>query len=99
MTSKCASIRFIAFFSALAAGSTAIAGQVATVSVLDKCRSAVNGLGASMGHAEVKGPDGRLFYKFVLRTAGPDYEAWCDAETGILGDVKPRNAGAESSAS
>lgn len=56
----------------------------------DACLKAVNLLGASMGHTEGKDPDGRPQYKFRLRTSGLDYEATCDAETGVVGDVKPR---------
>lgn len=55
----------------------------------DACLKAVNLLGASMGFRETKSADGRLNYTFRLRTSGLDYEATCDAETGVVGDVKP----------
>lgn len=56
----------------------------------DACLKAINVLGAAMGHTESTAADGRLMYKFRLRTSGLDYEATCDAATGVVGDVKPR---------
>lgn len=63
------------------------------------CLKAVNVLGASMGHTETTSADGRLTYKFRLRTNGLDYDASCDAATGVVGDVTPRITPSTDSAS
>jgi uncharacterized membrane protein YkoI len=52
-----------------------------------------------MGHVETKSSDGRLVYRFRLRTAGLDYDATCDAGTGVVGDVTPRLGGSSGEAS
>lgn len=59
---------------------------------VDACSKNVEALGASMGHKADIAPDGRQIYRFVLRTAGLDYEVVCDAKTGVVGDVTPRMA-------
>jgi hypothetical protein len=79
-------------------------GQAAPAELSEKdgfaaCLRAVNLLGASMGHVETKSSDGRLVYRFRLRTAGLDYDATCDAGTGVVGDVTPRLGGSSGEAS
>ncbi|MGE0023434.1 MAG: hypothetical protein AB7S70_07380 [Hyphomicrobium sp.] len=58
----------------------------------DACAKAVGALGAPMSHKTETAPDGRPIYRFVLRTNGLDYEAVCDAATGVVGDVTPRQS-------
>ncbi|MEQ1576516.1 MAG: hypothetical protein ABL894_02580 [Hyphomicrobium sp.] len=70
-----------------------LAEATAPANPLETCRKAVNLLGASMGHADVKDAHGRPAYRFLLRTSGMDYEATCDAQTGIVGDISPRRTG------
>ena len=60
---------------------------------LATCLKAVNLLGASMGHAEIKDSQGRDAYRFTLRTSGMDYTATCDAKSGIVSDISPRQPG------
>jgi hypothetical protein len=43
-----------------------------------------------MGHSTETSPDGRPMYRFHLRTNGLDYEALCDAQSGLVSDVVPR---------
>jgi hypothetical protein len=59
---------------------------------LATCTKAVNVLGATMSHSEFKDADGRTKYRFTLRTSGLDYDAICDAATGVIGDVTPHRA-------
>lgn len=79
--------------SSLAAAETATGGTAAAPS--DACLKAINALGAAMGRTETTAADGRLLYKYRVRTSGLDYDATCDAKTGVVGDVKPRLAPTE----
>lgn len=81
------------------AGPASAEGQNINTSALDTCIAAVSALGASMGHEEVAGPDGRVLYKFRLRTSGYDYNATCDAQTGMVSDVTPHLVSPAGSAS
>ena len=74
-------------------------GSDSKASAADACLKAVNALGASMGQTEVKAPDGRTLIKFRLRTSGLDYDAICDAATGVVGDVTPHLAPPQEGAS
>ncbi|HYD15885.1 MAG TPA: hypothetical protein VEA77_05745 [Hyphomicrobium sp.] len=56
----------------------------------EACTKTVGALGAAMSHTSEVGPDGRPVFRFVLRTNGLDYEAVCEAETGVVRDVTPR---------
>ncbi len=56
----------------------------------DHCTKTVGALGAVMGHSTETSPDGRPMYRFHLRTNGLDYEALCDAQSGLVSDVVPR---------
>lgn len=56
----------------------------------DACIKTVNAMGASMGYKAEVGPDGKSVYRFVVRQNGLDYDAVCDAATGLVGDVTPR---------
>jgi hypothetical protein len=58
----------------------------------DACTKTVAALGAAMSHTSEVAPDGRPVFRFVLRTNGLDYEAVCEAETGVVRDVTPRMA-------
>lgn len=55
----------------------------------DACVKTVAALGASMSHKAETGPDGKPVYRFVLRQNGLDYDAVCDAASGVVGDVTP----------
>lgn len=55
----------------------------------DACVKTVSALGASMRHKAETGPDGKPVYRFVLRQNGLDYDAVCDAASGVVGDVTP----------
>jgi hypothetical protein len=56
----------------------------------DHCTKTVGTLGAVMGHSTETAPDGRPIYRFHVRTNGLDYEALCDAKSGLVSDVVPR---------
>jgi len=56
------------------------------------CTKTINAMGASMGSTADIAPDGRPIYRFVVRTSGLDYDAVCDAATGVVSDVTPRVA-------
>jgi hypothetical protein len=56
----------------------------------DACMKTVNAMGASMGYKAETGADGKPVYRFVVRQNGLDYDAVCDAATGVVGDVSPR---------
>lgn len=56
----------------------------------DACIKTVSAMGASMGYKAEVGPDGKSVFRFVVRQNGFDYEAVCDAATGVVGDVTPR---------
>ena len=56
----------------------------------DRCTKTVGALGAVMGHSTETSPEGRPMYRFQLRTNGRDYEAICDAQSGVVSDVVPR---------
>jgi hypothetical protein len=56
----------------------------------DHCTKTVGTLGAVMGHSTETAPDGRPIYRFQVRTNGLDYEALCDAKSGLVSDVVPR---------
>lgn len=83
---------FAVSLSALAAAATAVRAETAAPATLaspDACLKTVNALGASMGHTQSKDSEGRVIFKFRLRTAGLDYDATCDAASGIVGEVTP----------
>ncbi len=54
------------------------------------CEKAVSILGASMGHKEITVGNGFAAYLFLVRANGFDYEVTCDATTGVVSDVTPR---------
>lgn len=56
----------------------------------EACTRTINAMGASMGNKADTAPDGRPIYRFVVRTNGLDYDAVCDAATGVVSDVTPR---------
>jgi len=56
----------------------------------EACAKTVGALGALMSHKAETAPDGRPVYRYVLRANGLDYDAVCDAETGVVGDVTLR---------
>lgn len=84
----------VASASSLAAEEASASDKAPTPSA-DVCLKAINALGASMGRTETTAADGRLMYKYHVRTSGLDYDAICDAKTGVVGDVKPRLASTE----
>lgn len=90
--------RLSAGLSALVVASGLAGAAEPTQANLDTCTKAVNALGATMGHTEFKGEDGRTMYKFKLRTAGLDYDAVCDAATGVVGDVAPHRGPSDDAA-
>ncbi len=85
--------RLVGLAAALLAAVPAMAGAAEPPQAgnLDTCTKAINVLGASMGYSEFKDQAGRTKYKFKLRTNGLDYDAVCDAATGVVGDVAPHH--------
>jgi hypothetical protein len=72
---------------AVAMPSPARAAEPAETAALDKCLKSVNIIGASIGHKEKAGPDGKTMLHFVVRSNGADYDVKCEAETGMVKDV------------
>lgn len=56
----------------------------------DACTKTVGAMGAVMSHTSEVAPDGRPVFRFLLRTNGLDYDAICDASSGVVKDVTPR---------
>lgn len=80
---------------AIAAGYTAFANPVHATSDKEQepiadCEKAVSILGASMGHKEITSGGGLTAYLFLVRANGFDYEVVCDAKSGVVSDVTPR---------
>jgi hypothetical protein len=68
--------------------STAFAVDEALMSnKLDRCLKSINVIGASMGHVEKTGTDGKSMLHFVVRSNGAEYQVLCETETGIVKDV------------
>lgn len=79
---------------AAAFASPALAAETVAQDMPDPaaCTKTINAMGASMGYKPEVAPDGRPVYRYVLRTNGLDYDAVCDAKTGLVNDVTPRAA-------
>ena len=88
---KTATVTALAAF-ALSVSARATETVAHDVPPADACIKTVNAMGASMGHKAETGPDGKPIYRFVLRQNGVDYEAVCDAATGLVGDVTLRTS-------
>lgn len=67
--------------------SPAVAEQSTGQDRIDRCLKSVNVIGASMGHVERKGPDGKSMLHFVVRSNGAEYDVKCETETGMVRDV------------
>lgn len=89
-TMRLASIAVMALGFGLPASAADTISQQAPAA--DACTKAVGTMGAVMGHTSEVAPDGRAVYRFLLRTNGLDYDAVCDAATGVVSDVTPRTA-------
>jgi hypothetical protein len=76
----------------VAAAAPALAFETVTQQVppAEACIKTIKTMGGSMGHEAATSQDGRPIYRFILRTAGVDYDAICDAETGVVKDVTRR---------
>lgn len=61
-----------------------------TLPPVKACMDTIKSMGSSMGYSSSTGTDGAVIYAFILRAAGVDYDAICDAATGIVKDVSPR---------
>jgi uncharacterized membrane protein YkoI len=71
-------------------GSSATEGAARASAAADACAKSVRVIGAEVSRAEEKGSQGELFYRFVVRTNGIDYDVVCDAATGVVRDVALR---------
>jgi hypothetical protein len=94
MTSCITRLCAAAAFAAALVSPAAFAAETVSQEMPDPaaCTKTINALGASMGHKPDVAHDGRPVYRFVLRTNGLDYDAVCDAKTGVVSDVTPRVA-------
>lgn len=71
-----------------AAGAAVSAEQPAVApEKVDRCLKSVNVIGASMGHVEKTGPDGKSMLHFIVRSNGAEYDVKCETETGLVKDV------------
>jgi hypothetical protein len=67
--------------------SSAIAENVTGQDRIDRCLESINVIGASMGHVERTGPDGKSVLHFVVRSNGAEYDVKCETDTGMVKDV------------
>lgn len=76
----------VASFGATLSGA-ALAEEPAAPDKLDPCLRSINVIGASMGHVEKTGPDGKSVLHFLVRSNGSEYDVSCETETGMVKDV------------
>lgn len=82
----------VAAFALVAGGSAAQAGDAAgqVGASPDLCIRTIKAMGSSMGYTAREEVGGKAQFLFVLRANGVDYDALCDAATGLVKDVTPR---------
>lgn len=71
----------------ISGASAAYAGQDIPQDQIDRCLKSVNVIGASMGHEQKAGADGRSMLYFSVRSNGQLYTVTCDGATGMVKDV------------
>lgn len=94
MRRKLVSIMTLVAFSA--PGLSSAAEKSASPDRLDPCLKSINIIGASMGHVEKKGDDGKSMLHFLVRSNGAEYDVKCETDTGMVKDVSAHLRGAES---
>jgi hypothetical protein len=70
-----------------ASAAPALANEDANADRLDPCLKSINLIGASMGHVEKTGADGKSMLHFIVRSNGAEYDVACETDTGLVKDV------------
>lgn len=88
------SARLIALIVAIATPALAAAPEfsrdIKEQPAIEACQKAVDLMGASLGSKAITADNGAPAILFLVRANGLDYEVICDAATGVVSDVAPR---------